>query len=712
MVVPEPPVKLEGHCSVIHDNTLYTYSANGFASIPLTFNGTWSKLTMGEAVSGAACVKGGIDGNNDKQALYVVGGTCSSSDYSGLQRYSFQDQRWETINPTSPVVQNRIRHGVAYLNASSSILVYAGSQPDDNTLDSSQTFAISTAPPYTVLSFRAQGVSPATSPVLLSWNNEEAALIGGSTSNKIFLFNQTSGWRDSGLSFTKKLSSKAGYALINGSDGSKMLESFGMDVSPNTVNSEPLLGPGGVPASPSRVVQASSLRKRKRSITLNGYPTYDGTFASNTTRADYSLAQDEDRNLVVISGGDHTDPLVIFNQTSNSWANVTKLFYGNEPVPILTPPAPEPTTAGNSTTSAAGSTGGSSHSNIGTIIGATLGSVIGFAVLLILILLFLRRQHKKKAAGNSEGDDKDRLSFQDRGMEPLAKSAYPMARSPVPMATASVDSLGIFSGEVDDEKSLRAPVVNPVTVPKSTPPKGSPLVTVESSKEIAVDSGDLEKSWDRQYSNRPGDRTTDEGWSKYFEGNNAMNLATLNPARSTTASNMTKSDYRGSGWPSLTPLDFGFLDAPKPLGHVISGSPTTEYAGSDKDGRGLIIPECQSARISSADSISVTSEDDDYDVKLPGDGVHENPGLLGLNSWLGRPSSSQYSWSVYNASNTDIPSTGAAATPVIPRNGLNWADTTNSVARKSSVLIPDEPPPGASSNLNSDMSWLNLNAGR
>ena len=87
MIVPKPPVKLEDHCSVIHDNTLFTYSANGFASIPLKQNGNWTELAMGEPVSGAACVRGAM-GHSNKQAFYVIGGSGSSSkNYPGLQRY-------------------------------------------------------------------------------------------------------------------------------------------------------------------------------------------------------------------------------------------------------------------------------------------------------------------------------------------------------------------------------------------------------------------------------------------------------------------------------------------------------------------------------------------------------------------------------------------------------------------------------------------------
>ncbi|TQB72621.1 hypothetical protein MPDQ_006664 [Monascus purpureus] len=672
MVVPKPPVKLEGHCSAIHENTLYVYSANGFASLPLQLNGTWSKLTMGESVSGAACVKGGVDGDSNREALYVVGGTGGSSDYSGVQRYTFDDRRWETISLTTPITQNRTHHGVAFLKSSSSILVYAGSQ-EDSTTSSSQTFSIFTAPPYNISSFEGQGVSPASSPVLLPWNDEEAALMGGSTSSNIFLFAQARGWQDSGLTLSKTLSSGTGYTILSRTDGSKVLQSFNMEVSPNTVSSVPLLGPDA----------------------------YNDTLAPTTTRLDYSLAQDESSNLVVISGGDDADPLVIFNQTSNGWINATKLFYGDEslsqiPLQTTSTPTAQPTTTSTPSTE---STAGGSHTNVGTIIGAVLGSLIGFAILLLAILLFLRYRRKKADLKRGREND-DRLSFQDRGIEPLAEAAYPMARSPVPVAASSVDSLGIFSGKIGNEKSLRPPAAN------TTPMKSSPLITVESDQAGDANSNNLEKSLGVESSGRPGDRTTDVSWSKYFEGNATTNLATLQNSDSPTASIITKSDYRGSAWPSVTPLDFGFLEQPKPLRKVASGSPTTEHAGIDGNSRGLVIFESQSARISSAESMS--SEEDYYekDDFVPDDilaSAHGNRDTLGTGSWFGRPPSSMYS-----RSGTDLPSTGASASGGQPRQ----TGATNALARKSSVLIPDQLPGVIGGNVNSDLSWLDLNAGR
>ncbi|OJJ49661.1 hypothetical protein ASPZODRAFT_57770 [Penicilliopsis zonata CBS 506.65] len=700
MVVPTPPFNLTGHCSVIYDEKLFVYSENGFASIPLKRNGTWSTLDTGVAVSGAACVKGALEGDGANEALYVVGGTSSSSKYSGLQRYSFSATAWETITPATEVTKDRVYHGAVYLNATASILVYAGSQEDESTA-STQTFVISTTSPYTVLSYDSNGAPPATLPILLPWNGHEAALVGGfSTTDDIYLFNAFSGWQNSSMSLTSAPSSGYKSALLSSSNGSKILETFNMDVSPNTVTSVVLLNPGGTPASPGETPGASSsTRKRKRESTLSDYPAYDGTYASTTKWTEYSLAQGDD-GLVVLSSGESNDSITVFNQTSNSWVNATKLFYGDEAVQQIlgsttssASASASATATGNSTASA---TGSSSSSDTGTIVAATLGSVLGFAAILIVLLLFLKRvKNQRKQIGQRNGGAKneDRLSFQDQGIEPLAKSAYPMAKTAVPVSAVSMDSLAIFSGTAGDEKPAAKSAGRGYL-------KNSSLSTVQSGEEMPVAGADRTI---QQPSitvspigggggGRAGDRRTDEGWARYFQDHSVTNLVGAGSARDTMSSEVTKSDYRSSAWPmsNLKPLNFGFLEGPQPLGQVTTGSPTTSSVPSDRNGRSLIIPQSQSARISSASSVSILSDESEYDRR---------------DHWLGRPPSSSYSRSYYNRDTQQM----STYDPRIP--GEQYQVGAHSYGRQSSMLIPDdfdEPP--RRSNINSDMSWLNLHA--
>ncbi|KAL3460689.1 hypothetical protein BJX64DRAFT_176812 [Aspergillus heterothallicus] len=691
MFAPRPPVSLEGHCSAIHNKTLYTYSQEGFFSLPLEYNATWHTLDPGVLVSNAVCVTGGIDGDENQQALYIVGGTSSKSDNPGLQRYSFKDNEWKTIKFTGNTndLSNRTSHGAVYLKSISSILVYGGHRTDGSIV-TSDTFIARISEPYNLDSQSGANASPAASPILFPWDDDTAALFGGETTpSGVHFWGLDMGWYASGFDMNRTLTEKAKFALFNSTGSQKVLQTFNMAVSPNDVASL-VMDP--------RTANPNASRMMKRS-----YPQYNDSLASTTTRQDYSLAQNDDGQVVISSGND-TDSLAIFSQDDNRWVNTTKLFFGEkseqEILDIMGTATTTTTSTSTTSTSTATETdsttlSGSSSSdsgndNIGTIIGATLGGLVGVAIILILILMLLKRKKQKMARAG--GLDKDRLSFQDQGVEPLTRSAYPMAESPAPRA-ASVDSLAIFTGNMGDEKSPRSAGALPQYMQKTQPARPSPLNNIQSSdndytgldKEIEVETP----------SARQADRTTDEGWGKYFQNNSTPTLVGMSQYDSTRGS---KATIWPGGANALPPLNTSFLDHPQPLGRVNSGSPTTEFATSIRDGRQVAIPQSQSAQISSADSISLHSDEDD-------DERGYNPRT---QSWLGRPPSSAYSRSFYNPTHStrELPST-AAQSPVDYRKH----DSARTNTRGSSILIPDGQPLPRN-NVNSDMSWLNLHADR
>jgi predicted lipid-binding transport protein (Tim44 family) len=702
-------MEITGDCSTIYNNTLYVYSPEGFASIPLKENGKWIPLPEPKyTVTSPACVKGEIYGSKD-EAFYLVGGT-GPSDNSGLQRFSFSSNKWETLPMTASDMKNRTGHGVGYLSSTSEILVYAGNT--DGSKSASQSTLLISTETYGVNSGLAQGAPAAYQPIILPWGNSQLAFIGGSTTNTaIFVYDPSNGtgFTVSEATLPSPIESTSLCALVSEGDD-MVLQEFKMDSSPNTVTSF-LLKSKGKLQSPAPVVSSSE----KRSITDSS----NSTFAPKESWSEYALAQGN--GIVVLSNGQNSDSLAVFNQTSNGWVNSTALFFGSGDQTSLRPSTTSLTTSStptstssdstsatttptSSSTSAAAAGGGlSDHGK--TILGATLGSVLGFGLILLIILLLLRREKEKKkklaAQSDTRGDSKDRLSFQDQGIEPLTEGAYPMARSPVPLAaSASADSLAIMTGNYSGEKSLRPPGATGYGLAAG---KSSPLSTIPSSGALGASSvytDETDRTADSPgRGNQPGDRTTDEGWGKYFEENGGTNLQS---DRSTMSSIYTKSDYRGSGWPmaNLAPLNFGFLDQPKPLGQVFSGSPTTEVSSSDMGSRSLVIPEGQSARISSVDSISVTSDDDRDDPNWQG-AAH--------SSWLGRPSSSNYSNSFYDSSTRDLAGRSA-------NTGL--ADKARQSHRRSSIMIPDNidedelPIQGQNNNPNSDMSWLNLKVER
>lgn len=730
MSLPTPPSTLEGTCSAVYNNTLYVYTPQALMSIPLQLHGNWSSFSPGESVTGAVCVAAALD-STSQAALYVIGGTSSSSNYTGLQRFSFQSNSWETLTPQTPVTQSRLYHGATYVNGSSSLLVYGGHQ-NGNTGYSTDTFSISINSPYMVESYPSNGAPPVISPTVLPWDANNAVLLGGSTSiPEIWLFD-AGGWHNSGLSLQQPIPSVVGIGLVLGADGSRVLETFNVAVSPNTVTSTVLAGPGGaVSASRRRVRSIDSRfgsltarlfpsRKRKRG-TLSGssdLPTYNGTNAPQITRSNFALAQST-TGKVVISGGSSTDPICMFDQTTNSWVNMKELFNGQQsPLQLSsssttttatsitratsTSTTHSPTitasstiTATSTSSAAAGVTGTSS--NMGIIIGAVLGSLLGAAALLIVMLMLLRwrrQQGRSQRFPNGSGDDKGRLSFQDQGIEPLANAAFPMAMGPVP----SDHSLGKGQKPPRNRLSKDAPIGYAQNYGRrslTSHGRTTPLSPFRNAGATIAGTG-LRA---RTPPPRPprGDRTTDEGWSKYFDGGNTTDLAGMTSGRTSGVSDMSSqdsvSDYRSSVWPEIggtNPLNLDDLDRPKPLGRVNSGSPNTEFFPS-RNARFNYTG--QSAKISSADSVSDDGDDrmDAFSSGVPAS-IRDDPHTWS-NAWSERPPSSGYTSSIYP--------------PSAVGGGSNAAiHNSEPVPSNNSVR-----PPGRS-NVNSDMSWLNLNADR
>ncbi|PGH02581.1 hypothetical protein GX51_04608 [Blastomyces parvus] len=723
MSLPKPPVELRGHCSVVYDNVLYIYTRNAFISLPLKLDGKWSKLPMGVPVSEAACTLGGVDGNPNNPGIYVVGGKSDSPDYSGIQLYSLKTKKWKSLElkDNNKDLRNRIHHGAIYLTSSSSLLVFAGSQ-DGNVHPSTQTFLIPAAPPHAVESFSAP-VDSAVDPLLLPWREDSAFMVGGGPTNtKTYTFSKAEGWRDTGVTLVKPLpeKNKVQCAMLSGADGSRVLELFDVSTSPNSVSRYVMLRAGGVPAGPGEQIGSSASRptkRQRRDVILADFPKYDNENAPSSTLNDFSLAQDGN-GLVVISGRDDDYPVRIFDQSKNNWVDTKQLLLGD--TTTFTSSTSIPTTSASSTSfpsstvsieSVPSSTNGpelvpgASNKRTLTIVGATLGAILGIAALLILILLFIgwrkRRNRYMNRGKDGYQEDKDRLSFQDQGMEPLTRSIEPMARGPVP----STNSWAIVSGQVDDKPSKPSIPMRPSptlgVLEKETGGK-SPLRQIHTADLPGQNTTSLPGDEDATR----GDRRTDEGWSKYFQGDNERNLAGDTSARSSAASSqMTKSDYRNSDWPTIStdvaPLKINQLSNAQPIGRVLSGSPSTEHP--PRLGDSVIMQQGLTAKISSGDSISIASddyEDDRYSSALPVT-IHESTGWSatgGHHFGDERVASSNYSGSLYQSPFTTSQPKAERPVTLWPSNG----------PESSSMQDHSKP----DKNANSDMSWLNLKGTR
>ncbi|KAI9819013.1 MAG: hypothetical protein M1826_001228 [Phylliscum demangeonii] len=458
MPSPSPPVPLKDHCSVVYDGTLYTYQPDAFQSIPLSTGGRWAQLPMAVAVRGAVCVQAYGRAASDA-ALYVVGGATNSSmtEYPGLQRYRFADRRWEPVMPADTVAQNRRNHAAVYLNASSAILIYAGSQDTAEPRPSSQTFLVSTVPPYGVTSF-VSTAPPLIRPILRAWNETHAVLVGGAPDNRrVFVFSRQAGWTDLGVVLQEPLpdADRVQAALVPGDDGSQVLQVFDLSTAPNTVRRIVLRNARGqgpaageafvaIAPGPSAVNQSSdaaavpSARRRKRDLTLANWPAYNASLAPTVTRTAYSLAQAPD-GLVAVSGGNAAEALSVFDVRENRWRSGEEVWGAAalRPTASATRSASVSSTASasssstpasrSSTAAAPPAAASASHANghrALVILGATLGSIFGLAALLVALMLCLRWRarrrrfveaaHRRRASGPA-GEKGDRMSFADRG---------------------------------------------------------------------------------------------------------------------------------------------------------------------------------------------------------------------------------------------------------------------------------------------------------
>lgn len=558
---------LKDHCSVIYNNTLYTYQPDAFQALELRVDGVWSQLPMGVSTNGSVCVQGSPNGVD---SLFIVGGSTdltnpSAEDYSGLQRYKFKDREWEQLQTSDPVAQERVGHSATYLTSTSSILVHAGSQEARPMMPSSQTFTVSALPPYTVLA-HASNVQPLVQPLLLPFNNSHALMLGGSSYNRdLYTFSPGERWRKLNVQLEDAVKNvnEVQATISDLSDGSKLLELFDFSISPTRISTLELVkASGNVITSRSAEAQlqrSSRKRKRKRQTAQTERPPYNSTLAPKSTRFRFSLAQDT-AGLVVVSGGlvDTTEyPLLFFNQTGNEWIDPVQFFEtksdSQEPTPTTLLPTIAPSSSISSTS--APSHGVNSNTPL-TIVGASLGAVFGLAAIIIIVLLFIRclrtKDKSKKARRTSEYalGDKQEMDLANRGAFMAEGDNYIVTDSNhKPMdSNHSATSFAIMSGNARAGSSTRS---KRGFFHKTADSGGSTKSFFSRTRSPLAHSPTTNPA-----TVSPEPRTaprTDTGWSRYFANNSTLDLS-QSPAgntrhdssRPTTYSSNSQSDYASS----------------------------------------------------------------------------------------------------------------------------------------------------------------------
>ncbi|PNY28373.1 Uncharacterized protein TCAP_01701 [Tolypocladium capitatum] len=585
MSIPKPPASLDNSCSVIHDNTLYSFSPDGFLSIPLEDSAKWKKLQMGVRVTGATCV-GSAPPDASQAGFYVVGGKADSDDFTGLQKYTYSTGNWSTIKLTDQVTKNRQWHASTYVQADDVILVYAGSQDGTRRL-STQTFTIQASEPHTVRGYES-AAPPAISPILMSWSGADAAMIGGGTgpqNAKIWLFNPFARWRDSGASLAVSLqkdTTSMQAVLVNGDDGSKSLYTFDLSQSPNKVGRIVLQDAKGNPIHNSPTITSRGLNSAapgtKQALSLSNWPNYNSTLAPMVTRQNFAMAQGSD-GMVVFSGGNSDNPLAIFDVTKNSWVNATALLGDKEQeelsvtstgISSTTSASPTLQTTAASTTTAAATPPVSVDQNKGsgpsadTILGITLGSIAGFLALLALVLLLRRRRKRQNhaeagqtRARGASSDEKDTAAFAN-STRPV-KSGHHFRGHYPQGSQESYSSMAILMGRMGKERSsfsrkqsndtTRTSVSSLHKKFKSTISKPIPQMTDHPALAGQDDRGvaftpTVAKPRPRNGpAEAPGGTRRSSGWNRYWSGGSALQILGFGAAKRNTAGSEQSSYY-------------------------------------------------------------------------------------------------------------------------------------------------------------------------
>ncbi|KAM5355876.1 hypothetical protein ACJ41O_002522 [Fusarium nematophilum] len=500
MSLPEAPSSLDDACAVIHGNTLYVYTQGAFLALPLEEGAEWETLEINEKVSGAVCV--GTDAG-----IFVVGGTGGSAEYTGLQKYTYSDRTWTTVPLVSTFFKDRQNHGSTYIKATDELLVFGGSQ-DGSQAATDDTWTIMASEPYDVEGHAPSGHA-SLKPVLLSWSDADACMIGREAgNNNVQLFNRNTGWRASGTTLNEPLSASMQAVIMPGDDGSKSLYVFDLSKSPNGVSRYIIQNASGAP-----LANSAPVANEKRDLSLDDWPEYNSTLAPTAVRSNFAVAQDSDGKVVFV-GGNEQEPLAIFDGGENSWLNATKVFVKEEQQKLLSDTTTSETSATETSTSTKSSTksrtktksvtteiesstfstaaatqtdtasaswtisetttasatdiapvGGSTSSgdsssgiSSNAILGITLGSILGFLAVLILVLLLLRRRKKARQASpetaqprhNFPPDEKDPRGFGNGPLSP--NSGYFRGHNPQ-MSQESYSSMAILMGRAGKNKT-------------------------------------------------------------------------------------------------------------------------------------------------------------------------------------------------------------------------------------------------------------------
>ncbi|EGX92106.1 pre-mRNA splicing factor CLF1 [Cordyceps militaris CM01] len=631
---------LDNACTVIVDDTLYSYSDKGFGALPLHDSTQWKPLNTGVKVTGPSCTGKKLADKN-AASLLVVGGYSDDKSYPGLQEYTFSTDTWKTLTPLTMDLQNRRGHSVVYNDASDTIVVFSGLKSDDpnavaGASQETHKIQMSGDQPLRVMSANPprSGRAGAVKPMLFPWAGADIALISGPADDgTVWLMNadpnNNDGWRPVGSvkdSWPSDSAAVRGTLVASTSDSSLSLLKFDLSRSPNVVTRIPL-----AKAPNQAMYGATPATKRSVDFGFGNWPEYNSTNAPDATRNGYSVAQGAN-GMIVMSGGNTKEPVAIFNAQKNSWVNATdlladgkqKILASSSSTTTLTSTTASSTFAtsiitATSTTATPTETGPvtspAKHGpSSNAILGITLGTIAAFLAILLFILLLLKR--RKRRTNPNQGavlnpDEKDNIAFAKSAQPPVSHVNY-RGHNPT-LSTESYSSVAILMGRMGPQKQVGATgkmsrsssrsSTSSVhkqfksTISKPIPqPSNNPMLQAHDDRGIVFDPTVAAEPRPRNVeltSARDGTRRS-SGWNKYWSGGSALQIlgygnkrATVTSERSsrysesTSANNNVRATQDSA---TVPPLNF---ESPPEVNSVNTGSPVVSQYVSKVPTEGL-----------------------------------------------------------------------------------------------------------------------------
>jgi len=542
MPVPLPKKPLGSHCSAIRNNTLYTFSENAFQSLELKNGSEWKTLPQNVGTKGAACVL--AFRGTPEEALYIVGGSSNNPNstpekgFMGLQRWVFATKKWETVLLPNPVTYNLTNHGAAFLESTRRLIVFAGSAYPAVDVPSANTFLIQADGAHEIVALPAQ--KPLLAPIVLPWDQDGALIVGGNGDNTVLnAYTTSAGWITLGAKLDRgmKRRGQAWASLMDGDDGSRVLVTFDLTESPTAVQVIKVKDPSNGSNTKRQNRGAKPPISTENQLLANNWPKYNSTGAPKARREGTSLAYDG--NMVVISGGNEDQPLLMFNARKNTWVSAESVLANNtDQDPLLRAQATSsgsptnmasatPTPIPTLTVSTPGKGSAPTRSGPNTIqsLFIVLGSIIGAAFLLGACFYFLRKrrlQKNLKKAGDESRLNASRMSFQDRGASFMKEAGESVINLP-PVRPYETENNNSWLN-VQRQASVKEYGGNT----RSHNSRNGPMIQRVGGQGVIVHPGQEAKSGTNGVSD--GEKSRGSGWSRYFSGNSATNLVS-SPAR-------------------------------------------------------------------------------------------------------------------------------------------------------------------------------------